>query len=140
MSARVSGWSSCDPLASFTVAASGLPWITLPKAWSSRGSEREVMAEATPPATPRPATPARTPHPRRRTRRRAARHRGGGALRPRGAPAPPRRAHVRDRQGRLATRPAAHLLERGGPVPRHRRASRRGGGIQRGAAALAPLG
>ena len=40
MSARVSGWSSCDPWASFTVAASGFPWITLPKAWSSRWSER----------------------------------------------------------------------------------------------------
>src|SRR4051794_10796991 len=60
MSARVSGWSSCDPFASSTVAARGLPTITLPNAWSIRCCDRYVMAEATTPATQRPATPART--------------------------------------------------------------------------------
>src|SRR3954468_1556010 len=60
MSARVSGCSSCEPFASFSVAASGLPVTTLPKACSSRCCDRYVMAEATTPATQRPATPART--------------------------------------------------------------------------------
>src|SRR3954449_9979651 len=60
MSARVSGCSSCEPFASFSVAASGLPVTTLPKAWLSRCCDRYVMAEATTPATQRPARPART--------------------------------------------------------------------------------
>jgi hypothetical protein len=56
----VSGWSSCEPFASSTVAARGLPSMTLPNASASRCCERYVMAEATTPATQSATTPPRT--------------------------------------------------------------------------------